>query len=186
MKNCSVADHPKAKLDASVVGAVHAVYAITSVSALIGNSLVIVVYSRSKRSNKLKMFLLNLALADIFNGVFCIPFTYTEYIYGTCVVPDWMCHMAQVVLYLSVWVSAVTLTAISVERSVYHFGSHSLMYEQLRSTSYALLESQRSDDKSLEFGISDHLDVWSRLLDHRLFRHSSGHKRVAQRDERHL
>jgi Na+/H+ antiporter NhaA len=92
------------------------VYSITSISAFIGNIIVIIVYAKNCRTTKLKVFLINLSIADILNGCLCIPFGYTENLYGKWIFPLFTCPIAQFFQYLSVFVTAITLTLISIER----------------------------------------------------------------------
>jgi len=55
-----------------------AIYTFTILLAVVGNLLVIIIFIVSKRSRTdLRMFLLNLALADLIMAVFCMPFTFS-------------------------------------------------------------------------------------------------------------
>ena len=119
-ENCSETNYPIKEFSGGIVLSVNLIYVLTSLSALIGNLLVIKVYSNVRYPNKLKSFLINLAIADILNGCLCIPFNYTELLYGKWIVHRLMCPIAQFVQYICVYVSAVTLIAISVERFVFN------------------------------------------------------------------
>lgn len=96
-----------------------ALYSLTSVSALLGNVTVILVemYGRHSAHN-LRYFLINLAISDIIIGVFCVPFTYTDFMLGRWIFPEFLCPVAQVVQLISVFVTAFTLTIIGIERLV--------------------------------------------------------------------
>ena len=93
------------------------VYSLTSLLALIGNLTVIFVECFGRRSAlNLRKFLINLAISDILLGVFCVPFTYTDFMLGRWIFPHWLCPIAQFIQVLSVFVTAFTLTFIGVER----------------------------------------------------------------------
>ena len=66
----------------------------------------------------LRKFLINLAISDILLGVFCVPFTYTDFMLGRWIFPSWLCPAAQFIQILSVFVTAYTLTIIGIERQV--------------------------------------------------------------------
>lgn len=92
-------------------------YSLTSLLALIGNLTVIFVECFGRRSAlNLRKFLINLAISDILLGVFCVPFTYTDFMLGRWIFPHWLCPIAQFIQVLSVFVTAFTLTFIGVER----------------------------------------------------------------------
>ena len=94
-------------------------YSLTSILALIGNLTVIIVEIFGKRSAlNLRKFLINLAISDILLGVFCVPFTYTDFMLGRWIFPSWLCPAAQFIQILSVFVTAYTLTIIGIERQV--------------------------------------------------------------------
>ena len=89
----------------------------TSILALIGNVVVIVVECYGVRSAKnMRKFLTNLAISDILFGVICVPFTYTDFMLGQWVFPVWLCPFSQFVQVLSVCVTTFTLTVIAIER----------------------------------------------------------------------
>lgn len=92
-------------------------YTITSLIALIGNMTVIVVEIFGQNSAKnFRKFLINLAVSDIIFAVLCVPFTYTDFMYGHWKFPHWLCPVAQFVQLLSVFVTVFTLTVIGIER----------------------------------------------------------------------
>ena len=96
-------------------------YSLTSVLALIGNLTVIIVEIFGKRSAlNLRKFLINLAISDILLGVFCVPFTYTDFMLGRWIFSSWLCPVAQFIQILSVFVTAYTLTIIGIERQVHY------------------------------------------------------------------
>lgn len=79
-------------------------YSITSAMAVLGNLVVIVVLATGRRSKTdLRVFLLNLAVADLTMAVFCMPFTFT-----TTMLHDWIfgASMCTVVLFLQVTIRA--------------------------------------------------------------------------------
>jgi hypothetical protein len=104
-------------LDAPMRTFLVCLYSMTSCLAFFGNVVVIIVEIFGKRSAiNLRKFLINLAVSDIMIGVFCVPFTYTDFMLGRWIFPFWLCPTAQFVQILSVFVTSFTLTIISIER----------------------------------------------------------------------
>ena len=94
-------------------------YSATSVFAFVGNLIVIIVETFGRRSAaNLRKFLINLAISDILFGVFSVPFTYTDFMYGRWIFFPWLCPWAQFIQILSIFITSFTLTLISIERSV--------------------------------------------------------------------
>ena len=92
-------------------------YSVTALLAFVGNVTVIFVLSHGRRCPlSLRKFLINLSLADVSLALFSIPFTYTDFMLGRWIFPDFMCPVAQFVQVLSVFVSVFTLTTIGIER----------------------------------------------------------------------
>ncbi|XP_054157264.1 galanin receptor type 1-like [Oppia nitens] len=94
-------------------------YSITAILAFVGNVTVIFVLSNGRRCPiSLRKFLINLSLADVSLALFSIPFTYTDFMLGYWIFPNFMCSTAQFVQVLSVFVSVYTLTIIGIERYI--------------------------------------------------------------------
>uniref|UniRef100_A0A6P6XWW9 Allatostatin-A receptor-like n=1 Tax=Dermatophagoides pteronyssinus TaxID=6956 RepID=A0A6P6XWW9_DERPT len=92
-------------------------YSATSVLAFVGNILVIIVEIFGRRSAaSLRKFLINLAISDILFGVFAVPFTYTDFMFGRWIFLPWLCPWAQFIQILSIFITSFTLTVISIER----------------------------------------------------------------------
>ena len=92
-------------------------YSATSVLAFVGNILVIIVEIFGRRSAaSLRKFLINLAISDILFGVFSVPFTYTDFMFGRWIFYPWLCPWAQFIQILSIFITSFTLTVISIER----------------------------------------------------------------------
>jgi len=92
-------------------------YSATSVLAFVGNLMVIIVETFGRRSAaNLRKFLINLAISDILFGVFSVPFTYTDFMYGRWIFFPWLCPWAQFIQILSIFITSFTLTLISIER----------------------------------------------------------------------
>lgn len=92
-------------------------YSTTSVLALFGNIIVIIVETFGRRSAaSLRKFLINLAISDILFGVFSVPFTYTDFMFGRWIFFPWLCPWAQFIQILSIFITSFTLTVISIER----------------------------------------------------------------------
>lgn len=94
-------------------------YSATSVLAFVGNILVIIVEIFGRRSAaSIRKFLINLAISDILFGVFAVPFTYTDFMFGRWIFFPWLCPWAQFIQILSIFITSFTLTVISIERLV--------------------------------------------------------------------
>ncbi|GFO02278.1 FMRFamide receptor 1 [Plakobranchus ocellatus] len=94
-------------------------YTFTTIAAVCGNSLAIVVFTRGKRSNTdLRPFLINLAAADLIMAIFCIPFTFAYQITGNWVFSEIMCPIVQCCQVVSVAASVSTNTSIGIDRLV--------------------------------------------------------------------
>ena len=93
------------------------VYSLTAAIALFGNVIAIWVLMSGKRSSKeLRLFLVNLSLADITMALFSIPFTYTDFMLGRWIFAPMFCPIVQLMQMTSVFVSVYTLTAIGIDR----------------------------------------------------------------------
>jgi len=82
-----------------------ALYTTTTVLAVTGNVVVLIVLSVGLRSHTdLRVFLVNLAVADLTMAIFCMPFTFT-----TTMLHDWIFGVAMctIVLFLQVSFSTV-------------------------------------------------------------------------------
>lgn len=92
-------------------------YTTTSILALVGNVIVIIVELLGKESaQNIRKYLINLAISDVILGVFCVPFAYSDFMLGRWIFPHWMCPLAQFVQLLSCFVTSLTLTIIGIER----------------------------------------------------------------------
>ena len=92
-------------------------YSLTAFLSLAGNIVVIWVLMTGKRSSReLRMFLVNLSLADITMATFSIPFTYTDFMLGRWIFAPSFCAIVQFMQITSVFVSVYTLTAIGIDR----------------------------------------------------------------------
>lgn len=69
-------------------------YSVIFLLAVIGNSLVILTLVQNKRMRTItNLFLLNLAISDIFIGVFCMPFTLVGMLLRDFVFGEFMCKL---------------------------------------------------------------------------------------------
>lgn len=92
-------------------------YTLTAAIALFGNIIAIWVITTGKRSSKeLKLFLVNLSLADITMSLFSIPFTYTHFMLGRWIFFPAFCPVVSMMQMTSVFVSVYTLTIIGIDR----------------------------------------------------------------------
>ncbi|KAM6940666.1 G-protein coupled receptor 83 [Xenentodon cancila] len=94
-----------------------AAYSLIIVVSLFGNTLVCHVLVKNKRTqSSTSLFILNLAVADIFITVLNTPFTLVRFVNSTWVFGRTMCHISRFVQYCSLHVSTLTLTAIALDR----------------------------------------------------------------------
>ncbi|XP_019955916.2 G-protein coupled receptor 83 [Paralichthys olivaceus] len=94
-----------------------AAYSLIIVVSLFGNILVCHVLVKNKRAQSAtSLFIMNLAVADIFITVLNTPFTLVRFVNSTWVFGRTMCHISRFVQYCSLHVSTLTLTAIALDR----------------------------------------------------------------------
>ncbi|XP_077575288.1 G-protein coupled receptor 83 [Stigmatopora nigra] len=94
-----------------------AAYSIIIVISLFGNTMVCHVIVKNKRSQSAtSVFIMNLAVADVFITVLNTPFTLVRFVNSTWVFGRAMCHISRFVQYCSLHVSTLTLTAIAMDR----------------------------------------------------------------------
>ncbi|XP_075947332.1 G-protein coupled receptor 83-like [Anarhichas minor] len=103
--------------DGGVKALLVAAYSLIIVISLFGNTLVCHVVVKNKRTlSATSLFIMNLAVADIFITVLNTPFTLVRFVNSTWVFGRTMCHISRFVQYCSLHVSTLTLTAIAVDR----------------------------------------------------------------------
>ncbi|XP_072213705.1 G-protein coupled receptor 83 [Excalfactoria chinensis] len=94
-----------------------AAYSIIIIFSLFGNVLVCHVIIKSKRlRSATSLFIVNLAVADIMITLLNTPFTLARFVNSTWIFGKGMCHVSRFAQYCSLHVSALTLTAIAVDR----------------------------------------------------------------------
>ena len=92
-------------------------YTMTTLLAVIGNILVILVFTLGKRSRTdLRGFLINLAVADLIMAVFCMPFTFTMTMLSNWIFSAPMCPIVLFMQTVSVTASVCTNMAIGIDR----------------------------------------------------------------------
>jgi hypothetical protein len=69
-----------------------------------------------KISADLRRYLINLSAADLSMAIFCVPFNYTDIMYGYWRFPLLMCPLSEFINICTICVSIFTLTAIGIER----------------------------------------------------------------------
>ncbi|KAM3624635.1 uncharacterized protein V6R79_025836 [Siganus canaliculatus] len=103
--------------DGSIKTLLVAAYSLIIVVSLFGNTLVCHVVVKNKRTQSAtSLFIMNLAVADIFITVLNTPFTLVRFVNSTWVFGRTMCHISRFVQYCSLHVSTLTLTAIALDR----------------------------------------------------------------------
>ncbi|KYO43033.1 G-protein coupled receptor 83 [Alligator mississippiensis] len=94
-----------------------AAYSFIIVFSLFGNLLVCHVVVKNKRmQSATSLFIVNLAVADIMITLLNTPFTLARFVNSTWIFGKRMCHVSRFAQYCSLHVSALTLTAIAVDR----------------------------------------------------------------------
>ncbi|XP_066254177.1 cholecystokinin receptor type A-like [Euwallacea similis] len=92
-------------------------YIIIFILSIVGNTLVLLTLVRNKRMRTVtNVYLLNLAVADLLLGMFCIPFTLVGQVLRKFIFGEAMCKLIPYFQAVSVSVSVWTLVAISLER----------------------------------------------------------------------
>ena len=92
-------------------------YTLTTLLSVVGNILVIIVFSCGKFSRTdLRGFLVNLAVADLIMALFCMPFTFTMTMLSNWVFSQPMCPIVLYMQTVSVTASVSTNMAIGVDR----------------------------------------------------------------------
>lgn len=86
----------------------------------VGNSLVLAVLFRNGQMNTktTNLFILNLGLADLCFIVFCVPFQATIYTLDEWVFGPVVCKVVHFIIFLTMYASIFTLTAVSLDRCV--------------------------------------------------------------------
>ncbi|KAF6198963.1 hypothetical protein GE061_006986 [Apolygus lucorum] len=92
-------------------------FGIIIVLGLIGNALVvIVVAANAQMRSTTNILIINLAIADLFFIVFCVPFTATDYIFTFWPFGDLWCRMVQYLIVVTAYASVFTLVLMSLDR----------------------------------------------------------------------
>ncbi|XP_063865353.1 RYamide receptor-like isoform X2 [Scylla paramamosain] len=92
-----------------------AVYSLAAALSLLGNVTVILVLAFGKRSS-VRCYLINLAVSDITMAAFCIPFSYTSFMFHRWIFAPEFCRVVAFMQHVSVTCSVYTLVAIGVDR----------------------------------------------------------------------
>lgn len=93
------------------------VYSISTLTAIISNFIVILVYLFVKRSKtELSIFLVNLAVADFLMSTVCMPFSFAQVIMNKWVFGEIMCPIVLFQQVLAVSLSIYTMVAIGIDR----------------------------------------------------------------------
>jgi hypothetical protein len=98
------------------------VYTISTLSAIITNFIVLLVYLLGHRSKTdLSKFLINLAIADFLQSTFCMPFSFITALVKKWVFGEIMCPIVLFMQILAVSLSIYTMVAIGIDRLVIFF-----------------------------------------------------------------
>lgn len=110
--------HPNSTLaNVYFLSAVYSMYAIIFVVALIGNSFVCyIVLSSPPMRTVTNYFILNLAIGDVLITILCVPFTSVALLKQYWPFGSILCPVVNYSQALSVFVSAYTLVAISIDK----------------------------------------------------------------------
>ncbi|XP_060884887.1 galanin receptor 2a [Labrus mixtus] len=91
-------------------------FALIFLVGTVGNSLVLAVLFRKGQMKTTNLFILNLGIADLCFIVFCVPFQATIYTLDQWVFGAVMCKVVHFIIFLTMYASIFTLTAVSVDR----------------------------------------------------------------------
>ncbi|KAH9389074.1 hypothetical protein TYRP_008428 [Tyrophagus putrescentiae] len=93
------------------------IYSLTAFVSLCSNLITVVILLKGEHlSTELWKFLLNLCIADIIMSIFCTEFTYTSYMLGRWIFPQWSCALISCIQCTSVTVSIYSLGVIGLDR----------------------------------------------------------------------
>ena len=110
---------PYSELEMTTIhGVMVVLYTATTLLAICGNILAIIIFTKGKRSKTdLRPFLINLAIADLIMAIFCIPFTSTyQLLDSNWVFSRPMCPIVMFLQIVSVTGSVSTNIAIGIDR----------------------------------------------------------------------
>lgn len=93
-------------------------FSLIFVLGTVGNCLVLAVLLRSEHmgTKSTNLFILNLAIADLGFIVFCVPFQATIYTLDGWVFGPVLCKAVHFIIFLTMYASIFTLTAVSLDR----------------------------------------------------------------------
>ena len=112
-----ILSRPNQAFDLPIQVIIALIFTITSLVSLLGNlTVLIVAWKGTSTALVMKKFSVNLAIADLLTGVFCVPFSYTENMLNQWIFPDTLCPIIQFISYISVFITAWTLVIIGIER----------------------------------------------------------------------
>ncbi|KAJ8937355.1 hypothetical protein NQ314_011900 [Rhamnusium bicolor] len=98
-------------------GAVYTMYAVIFIVALIGNGFVCYIVLSSPRMRTVtNYFIMNLAVGDMLITILCVPFTSVALLKQYWPFGSFLCPVVNYSQALSVFVSAYTLVAISIDK----------------------------------------------------------------------
>ncbi|KAB0800485.1 hypothetical protein PPYR_06225 [Photinus pyralis] len=98
-------------------GTVYVMYSIIFVVAMFGNGIICYIVISSPRMRSVtNYFIMNLAIGDILITIFCVPFTSVSYLQQYWSFGGFLCPVVNYSQAVSVFVSAYTMVAISVDR----------------------------------------------------------------------
>jgi len=108
---------PTRKVESVIISVI---FSIIFLVGTVGNCLVLAVLIRNGQLNtkSTNLFILNLGLADLCFIVFCVPFQATIYTMDEWVFGPFVCKAVHFIIYLTMYASIFTLTAVSLDRFV--------------------------------------------------------------------
>lgn len=93
------------------------VYTLVAFISFTLNSVTIYILVRCDQiSTELNIYLINLSASDLAMSLFCIPYTYTNFVLNRWIFPLALCPIVNFVQACSVFVSVWTLTVIGIDR----------------------------------------------------------------------
>ncbi|KAK6170565.1 hypothetical protein SNE40_018930 [Patella caerulea] len=117
------------------------IFGVIFLLGLVGNIVVILVVIGDKHMrNTTNILILNLAIADLFFIVFCVPFTASGYAMTVWPFGNIWCKVVQYMMYVCAYASVYTLVLMSLDRylAVVH-AIRSMRYRTERNTSLAVI-----------------------------------------------
>ncbi|XP_061182652.1 allatostatin-A receptor-like [Saccostrea echinata] len=108
------------------------IFGLIAVFGVLGNAFVVsVIMSKEKLQNTTNILIVNLAIADLFFIVFCVPFTAASYSMAYWPFGDVLCKLVNFISYVCAYASIWTMVLLSFDRNIAVV--HPVLSKQIRN-----------------------------------------------------